>query len=320
SRVIDARGPYYVTDPEKIILNSFADQKKLPIDENHAIDRAAPRGEPAPARGWITEMQARANGIWGKVEWTPEGSDLVASRAYLGISPAILVDKAKRVGGILRASLVNTPNLSGMAALHNSQGDEMNFREMLIKKLGLTAEADDDAIMAALDKKMGGKAPELQSSLDQVSVALGLPEGTALDALAAAAKVAKVGSGEGKDGLIAELQSSVTTLTERLAEIETGNSAAASEAFYEKALADKRAGVGPQSKDHLISLHQSDPDAAVKFVEGMPKLGATPTTLQPPAAAEGDLQLNDSQRAVAAQLGMSEKDYAAHLKVEEEAR
>ena len=311
----DNRGPYHVADPEQIILNSFAEASKLPIDENHAIDRAAPRGEPAPARGWITEMQARADGIWGKVEWTPHGARLVKSRAYLGISPAILVDKAKRIGGILRASLVNTPNLSGMAALHNSEGAEMNFREMLIKKLGLAADADDDAIMGKLEGMMkDGKSPELQSSLDQVSVALGLPEGTAGDVIVTAAKAAKAGVGAGeKDGLIAELQSSVTDLTKRLATLDDTASAQAAEAFYKKALADKRAGVGPQSKDYLISMHQSDPDGAVKFVEGMPRLGDTPTTLEPPAPAEGETHLNDSQRKAADQLGVSHEDYAAQL-------
>ena len=317
----DDRGPYHVTDPQEIITNSFATNAKLPIDENHAIDRAAPRGEPAPARGWITAMQARADGIWGKVEWTPQGQRLVRSRAYLGISPAIAVDKAKRIRGILRASLVNTPNLSGMAALHNSQGAEMNFREMLIEKLGLAADADDAAIMAKLEGMMkDGKSPDLQSSLDKVAVALNLPEGTKLDAVVSAAKTVVAGASDaGKDGVITQLQSTITDLTARLGEIESGQSKAASEAFYERALAEKRAGVGPSSKKYLISLHQSDPDAAVKFVEGMPKLGTTPTTLQPPAPKDGEVQLNDSQRAVAAQLGLSEKEMAAQVQVEQEA-
>ncbi|MCD9150122.1 phage protease [Pseudophaeobacter sp. MA21411-1] len=30
----------------------------------------APKGLPAPARGWITATQARNDGIWGRVEWT----------------------------------------------------------------------------------------------------------------------------------------------------------------------------------------------------------------------------------------------------------
>ena len=317
----DARGPYHVADPAEIILNSFAEHRKLPIDENHAIDRAAPRGEGSPARGWITEMQARADGIWGKVEWTPGGARLVKSRAYMGISPAILTDKAKVIRGIARASLVNTPNLRDMVALHNSEGAEMTLREMMIKKLGLADDATDDAIMTGLEKAMkGDKAPELQSSLDTVAVALGLPEGTASDAIVAAATAAKAGAGDdGKDGLIAQLQSSVADLTTRLAKIDEGHSHAASEAFYEKALNEKRAGVGPASKDYWITLHQADPDAAIAAIGAMPMLGATPTTLQPPAPKDGETHLNDSQRDVASQLGLTQEQMATQVKSEQEA-
>ena len=50
----------------------------------------------------------------------------------------------------------------------------------------------------------------------------------------------------------------------------------------------------------------------------MPRLGATPTTLEPPAPAEGETHLNDSQRAVAAQLGLSLDDMAKQVKSEQE--
>jgi len=86
---VDRRGPYRVTDGEKLIAASFAQSPRLPIDENHATDLAAPKGQPAPARGWITALEARADGIWGKVEWTEAGRQLVEDRAYRGLSPVI---------------------------------------------------------------------------------------------------------------------------------------------------------------------------------------------------------------------------------------
>ena len=72
----DSRGPYHVTDTAALIAASFAEADRLPIDENHSTDLAAPRGEPAPARGWIVGMEARADGIWGQVEWNAAGADL----------------------------------------------------------------------------------------------------------------------------------------------------------------------------------------------------------------------------------------------------
>lgn len=131
----DNRGPYDVTDAEAIIAASFADQPKLQIDENHAEDLKSGKGEPSPARGWITELQARADGIWGKVEWTGAGRALVADKAYRAMSPVILHDKAKKVVAILRASLVNRPNLKGLVSLNQEQS-EMDLAK-LAAALGL---------------------------------------------------------------------------------------------------------------------------------------------------------------------------------------
>ncbi|MDX8348624.1 hypothetical protein SLH49_11575 [Cognatiyoonia sp. IB215446] len=41
----DARGPYHVTSPDEVIAASFAQDDRLPINENHSTDLAAPRGE-----------------------------------------------------------------------------------------------------------------------------------------------------------------------------------------------------------------------------------------------------------------------------------
>ena len=62
------------------------------------------RSEPAPARGWIVELQGRQDGIWGKVEWTATGRDLVAGKAYRGISPVIEHRPDNSIIAIRRAS------------------------------------------------------------------------------------------------------------------------------------------------------------------------------------------------------------------------
>src|SRR5690606_6682234 len=117
-------------------------------DENHATDLAAPRGEPAPARGWIVELQQRADGVWGRVEWTEEGGRLVSGRAYRGISPVIQHLKNGEVTAILRASLVNRPNLRGLTALH--QENDMDLLAKLSAALGLPAATTEDGAIAAV--------------------------------------------------------------------------------------------------------------------------------------------------------------------------
>jgi hypothetical protein len=120
-RTIDGRGPYRIGNVSAMIAASLA-FKKLPLDENHAIDLAAPKGEASPARGWIVDLQQRPDGIWGRVEWTAAGRQLMADRAYRGISPAIQHMQDGTITAVLRASLTNTPNFAGLVTLHSEQG------------------------------------------------------------------------------------------------------------------------------------------------------------------------------------------------------
>ncbi|PWE28981.1 hypothetical protein C4N9_09180 [Pararhodobacter marinus] len=172
----DGRGPYRVEDAEALIAASLQSTSKLPIDENHAIDLAAPRGEASPARGWIVGLQARDDGIWGQVEWTDTGKSLLADRAYLALSPAIAHDKSGRVLRILRASLVNRPNLRGLTALH--QEDPMSLLHRLAALLGLDETTTEDALIERVTS-LHQQAPEavaLQAQLAQIGTALGLAQ------------------------------------------------------------------------------------------------------------------------------------------------
>lgn len=120
-RTVDGRGPYTVASMAALITASFQGADKLPLDENHATDKGAALGLPAPAMGWIVALEARDDGLWGKVEWTPGGRQLMEDKAYSGISPVILHDAKGRVARLLRASLTNTPNLEGLMALHSQE-------------------------------------------------------------------------------------------------------------------------------------------------------------------------------------------------------
>lgn len=144
----DGRGPYTLADAAAVIVASMA-AGKLAVDENHATDLAAPAGGPSPARGWITAMDARADGIWGQVEWTEEGAALVSSHAYRGISPVFTTDGHGRVLRILRAALTNNPNLTTLTTLHHTENsmDLSRLRGLL----GLPETADEAAVASAIE-------------------------------------------------------------------------------------------------------------------------------------------------------------------------
>ncbi len=318
-QTVDRRGPYAVEDAEAIIAASFADQTKLQIDENHAQDLKSAKGDPSPARGWITAMQARADGIWGKVEWTAAGRALVADKAYRAISPVVLHTRANQVMAILRASLVNVPNFKNLVSLNQEQ--PMDAMAQMAAALGLAEGASVEDILAAIkalkDKKPDGDAPALQaalqSAMSEIGVALGVAADAKPEAVVAAAQLAK----GGKDSLVA-LQAQVTSLTTQLNSMQGDGKREAAERFIDKAIADRRAGVNAQNRAAMISLHQSDPATAEALVNGMPMLTTTGTVQAPPVAKDGVVSLNAAQIAACAALGISEEDYKKSLA--EEAR
>lgn len=271
----DARGPYVIDDADAIIAASFAQSDRLPIDQDHATDLAAPKGLPAPARGWIVAMEARTDGIWGRVEWTGEGARLLADRAYRAISPVILHDKAKRVFAVLRASLVNRPNLKGLVALNSSQEDiPMN---KIAEALGLSADATEGDIIAAIGKLNEGSVadPAMQASLQASNAA------------------------------VADLTARVAELSTALQARDDADKKTRAEACVDAAIVAKRAGINATTREHYISLHLANPAQAEAIISGLPKLGPTGMTVEPPAAMkEGEVSLNASDSEAARLLGI----------------
>lgn len=308
----DGRGPYRVADPEAVIRTSLANERGMPIDENHATDLAAPKGGPAPARGWIVELQSREDGIWGRVEWTETGKALLADRAYRGISPVLFRDaKSGAVIAIGRASLTNTPNLRGLTpVLHQEQFMDM---ARLLEALGLGADAGEEAILAAVRKlkEAPATAPELQSSITALGAAFGVTGDNAAILTGVAAKATA------RPAEIVELQSQLTDITTRFNTLQETGQREKAVAFVDGAIREGRVGVKP-SRDRFIDMHMSDPVGTEAIIAGMAPLGRSHTTDLPPGAVL--TELNSEQLTAAKLLGIPEADYLATLKTEQEAR
>lgn len=313
----DSRGPYDVTDPQAIIAASFAGQTKIQVDENHAEDLKSGKGEPSPARGWITELQARADGIWGRVEWTGAGRALVADKAYRAMSPVILHDASKRITSILRASLVNRPNLRGLATL-NSQENSMGPMAKVAAALGLPEGASEDDIVAAI-KALSDKKPEadvaMQSALKDIGVALGIEGDAKPEALVVAAKLAVSGKGD-----LVAMQSQLAAVTAQLAATNETKKREAAISFYDKALSERRQGVNGENRERLIALHMTDAATAEGIVSAMPMLTAHGALTTPPPAKDGVTSLNAEQLATCAALGISEEDFKKTVAAEQKER
>jgi phage I-like protein len=317
-RTADGRGPYRVADAAALIAASLnAGNDRLILDENHATDLAAPKGEPAPARAWIVELQARQDGIWGKAEWTPTGRELMAEKAYRAISPAIAHRRDGTVTAILRASLVNRPNLQGLTTLH--QETDMNLLEKLLKTLGLETGTSEDALVAAvagLHQARADGAVALQAQLAPIAVAAGLTGAADATALLAAVTRLKTADAAGADQTITALQTELNGVVVELNQIKDTTKRKAAEAFVDGAIRDRRAGVSPR-RDEYIALHIENPARAESLVAGLPALNASHTGVLPPAAKDGAAQLTPEQKHAVALMGVSEADYLKTIQAEQ---
>lgn len=305
----DGRGPYRIADPVRLLTEALA-EGPLPIDEAHATDLGTGS---APAMGWIEELQLREGAVWGRVEWTDRGRAAVQGRLYRGLSPVFRHTKDGTVTQLLRAGLVNNPNLRGLAALNFTAEEEdgMSLREYLAERLGLDAGASDEAILAALpDRGTLAALPALQSALGEAAEALGVDAGKPA-AVAAAARTTRAAADQ------------VAALQARLEELEDARAREASERWFDGLMAEGRIGVSAEAREDWIALHMEAPERAAALAGRLPKgpLGRTAATAAAPKAAPGDAPaLNAEQRTAARLLGLKPEDYAATLAAERAAR
>ncbi|MDQ2084699.1 phage protease [Xanthobacteraceae bacterium Astr-EGSB] len=311
---VDGRGPYRAANLTSLAEASLqAAGGKLAIDECHATDLAAPKGLPAPARGWITATQARDDGLWGKVDWTETGRDLVAGHAYRGISPVFAHDLKGNVLRFLRASLTNTPNLRGLAALH-SEGVDMDFLARMRELLGLSADADEAAVMAAI-RALKDK-PALQSALAPIAKAAGLKEDADVTAIATAVTTLATRAGQDQAAVITALQTELATVSTTLATLQSDGAKARATTYVDGEIARGRVGVKPL-RDHYIAMHAADAARVEKEIGAMPIIGPSGARVDPPATKDGKIALNSEQLHTCKLLGLDPEAYRKTLEAEQ---
>ena len=134
------------------VINKSMTGVDLPIDYEHAID-TNPQARAIPAAGWVKELQAREDGIWGRVEWTDAAHRMIAGKEYRYLSPVLMYDaKSKEVHRIIGAALVHRPNLN-LKALSSEHIAATPIEDALTPirlALGLNEQADAAAIIEAL--------------------------------------------------------------------------------------------------------------------------------------------------------------------------
>lgn len=144
-------------DQQTVLASFGAANLDLPIDIEHATELKAPEGQPAPAVGWVKELELREGAVWGRVEWNNEGGFMIADKQYRYISPVFLYDKqTMQIMRLTSAALTNQPNLA-LPALNREgtkqpQLEESKMLKKILAALGLAETVDEATALNAVGK------------------------------------------------------------------------------------------------------------------------------------------------------------------------
>jgi phage I-like protein len=312
----DGRGPY-VLDADAVLTAFGEAGAALPLDYEHQSMHTLENGQPAPAAGWLVALEAREDGIWGKVDWTARGAAFVSAHEYKYVSPVFdyLPDAANSAGGrvfrLAGAALTNSPNLH-LTALNrreafstHPQGDfavaiPEDILNSLRYALNLPALATIEDLKAELDKLQALLATPETVAMRQT---LALPEAAGVAEIITAAH-ARIGAAAA--AAIDPSQYVPKSEYERVAHaLKTEQDRIEGERVEREvtaAMAAKK--VAPANAEWARAYCRRDADGFAQFVAQAPALlpdGAQTahTRNPPPAAAEKNPLLADAEARAA---------------------
>ncbi len=123
------------------------------------------------AMAWITALRTDPEtGLWATFKWTDKGADAVSARRFRFVSPAWHVDEGGRPDALSSVALTNKPNIPGKPILNREsaggasadQPKETKMEEIK-KALGLAPDADDAAVLAAV-QALATKVTDLEAA------------------------------------------------------------------------------------------------------------------------------------------------------------
>lgn len=278
---------------QRLVLDAFTSRGiDLAVDWEHASEILAPSGQPAPASGWVDQLEIRDGALWGHIAWTPTAAAQVATREYRFLSPVFDYDLTfMRISRMVSIGLTNKPNLFLTALNHEAQEHQVPLPIALCSALGIAESAtENEAIAAATQLKTAAAARN--SEQPDLNRFVPRPEFDVMKGRALNAEAALVTSQR------AEQDKAVNTEIE--AALKAGKITPATVDYHRAACAEQG------GLDRFRSYVQAAPVVAdVSGLSGIqPKDPGTATAL------------NAEQSAICAQFGLDPAEFAKTLKSE----
>lgn len=304
----------------KVIARFGAKRNPRVLDYEHQTLKKEENGQPAPAAGWITQLQWEdGQGLFGMVHLNARARASIEAGEYRYISPVFTYDR--RTGDVLdiqMAALTNTPAIDGMQPLelraaatfgiHSQEEEPMNkLLAAVVAALALAATTDEDAAVAALNAHF--KADPLAG----VRKALGVADDAKPEAIVAACSAIKTKADTAtadpaKFVPIASFESLKTELAALTSKVRDDDVAQ----LVETGLADGR--LLPAQKDWATSLGKKDVAALTAYLDSAQPIAAltrSQTHGKPPEKTDANPHaLTESELAVCSATGISAEDFA----------
>lgn len=274
------------SDPAVVLAAFKKGRMALPVDIDHSTESFFGGG---PAAGWIESLEEKRGGsIWGNVEWNDLGTELISSRQYRFISPAMFIDpETREITSITSAALVNRPalRLKALSAHQGTQPEGETMNKELLAALGLseTATAEQTIERAKWLREQANATP-------QPDLAKWVPRA---------------------DYVVETARADAAEATIKLAN-EAAEETKITDAVDAAVLAGK---VTPAQKPQALAMCKAAGlEAFASFVEAQPIIvdpsGLDSRTVEAARAGTGAHGLTDSELFIANKLGMDPKLYA----------
>lgn len=307
----DGRGPYSLGDAQAVVAATAAylSGADMVVDYEHQTLSAIQHSGPVPAAGWVQELEAREDGIWGRVAWTATAAAALVAKEYRYFSPVF--DYNTRTGEVVRlklGALTNVPNLHLQAAA-SRQGDPMDeLLERLCYMLNLPLTTTKEEMATQLDKlkAMLTTSETVAAAAAELGKALGLgPEAAAGTVLQAAQ--ARLTQPPDPTQWVPRPQ--FDTISRTLTELQGVTKKAEVEKVVTAAMTAGK--VPPAQKDWATDYASRDLDGFKKFLEGAPVItGSSHADGLPPSTQT----LTPEEETVAHAMGLSAEIYLAAKK------
>lgn len=307
----------------KVIERFNANKTPLVVDYEHQTLQAETNGQPAPAAGFIRELQWREGyGLVAMVELTPRARQYAADGEYKYFSPVFAYDK--RTGDmteLLMGALTNNPALDGMAPIElraaarfhlNTEEPAMN-KHLLALCLALAIATDnqtEDQLGAAALKKV----EDLQAAGDLVALRkqLGLGDDVGIAEVTTAVAALKSKADAGVDPAKFVPIDAVNEMRTQIAKLSAENTQRTIDDLVKPALEDGR--LLPAQEKWARDLGKSDIAALKTYLADAAPIAAlrgTQTDGQEPAGGKDGNGLTAAELAICSATGTAPKDFAA---------